>query len=54
MQNMPTATADTGGIPPVKNTADQRERFCTKIDTHVTVSGVEYFRPRREATNAEA
>ena len=54
MQKMPNAIRDSCGIPPVKKTADQSEIFCTRIDTHVTVSGVEYFNPRREATSAAA
>ncbi len=54
MQKIPTAVQDTGGIPPVAKTADQSVKFCTRIDTQVTVSGVEYCMPRREATSAAA
>ena len=41
-------------MPPDKNTADQSEPFCTRIEISVTVSGVEYLSPRREETNAAA
>jgi hypothetical protein len=54
MQNMPTATQETFGTPPVRNTADQRVTFCTMIETNVTVSGVEYCKPRRDDTKAAA
>jgi hypothetical protein len=51
---MPIAIHDTAGMPPVRKTADQRVMFCTSIETRVTVSGVEYFRPKREETSAPA